>query len=114
MSRRQHSYLFINGLDRTNRVAVYHRCGPPSRVTRAPSFSGRPHGPPPVPGRPVEVTVSPTVLRAFWRASKTPKLIEAKRLPFMSFSLADSAVLSLIIYLVVDLIYFALDPRTRG
>jgi hypothetical protein len=25
-----------------------------------------------------------------------------------------SAVLSLIIYLVVDLIYFALDPRTRG
>jgi ABC-type dipeptide/oligopeptide/nickel transport system permease component len=32
----------------------------------------------------------------------------------MSFSLADSAVLSLIIYLVVDLIYFALDPRTRG
>ena len=25
-----------------------------------------------------------------------------------------SAVLSLIIYLMVDLIYFALDPRTRG
>jgi hypothetical protein len=29
--------------------------------------------------RPVEVTVSPTVLRALGRASKTPKLIEAKR-----------------------------------
>jgi len=31
LSRRQHSYLFINGLDRANRVAVYHRCGPPSK-----------------------------------------------------------------------------------
>jgi hypothetical protein len=30
LSRRRHSGLFINGLDRINRVAVYHRCDPPS------------------------------------------------------------------------------------
>jgi hypothetical protein len=41
-------------------------------------FQARPHGPPAVPRRPVEVTVSPTVLRALGRASKTPKLIEAR------------------------------------
>jgi hypothetical protein len=30
LSRRGHSCLFINGLDRTNKVAVYHHCDPPS------------------------------------------------------------------------------------
>ena len=33
--------------------------------------------------------------------------------PFLGF-VVFSAVLSLVIYLVVDLIYYALDPRTRG
>jgi hypothetical protein len=30
LSRWRHSRLYINGLDRTNKVAVYHRCDPPS------------------------------------------------------------------------------------
>jgi hypothetical protein len=40
LSRRRHSCFFINGLDRTYRVAVYHRCDPPSsRLSRSRTFN---------------------------------------------------------------------------
>ena len=65
---------------------------------------------------------SSSAARCWWRSSSAGAARASTRCracsnadinPVLGFVLF-SAILSLIIYLVVDLIYFAIDPRIRG